>query len=146
MAGTSPAMTVCFPSTIANCNDSPHRYTHRTDRDTDVVAAVGDDGRHRQNPGVPTRGDDVCDRGCGRVCQLPLPTLGLRRVEAAAYRLGGRRRRPVRLSRAVFSGAALCAAGGSGAAELSLAVADRAVLLAAAGRAAAGASHHRRAT
>ena len=69
----------------------------------------------------------------------------LRALQAAAGRLGRRRRRPVRLSRAVFPRAALRAAGGSGSAELSLAAADRAVLVAAAGRAAGAASHHRRA-
>ena len=68
-----------------------------------------------------------------------------RRAAAAAARMDRRRRRPVRLSRAVFPGAALRAAGRSRAVELSLAAADRAVLVAAAGRAAGAASHRRRA-
>ena len=79
------------------------------------------------------------------VRELPVPARRVRRVAAAAGRLGRRRRRPVRLSRAVFPGAALRAAGRSGPAELSLAAVDRAVLVAAAGRAAGAASHHRRA-
>ena len=73
------------------------------------------------------------------------PARGLRRAAAAAAGVDRRRRRPVRLSRAVFPGAALRAAGRSGAAELSLAAVDRAVLVAVAGRAAGAASHHRRA-
>ena len=67
------------------------------------------------------------------------------RVAAAAAGVDRRRRRSVRLSRAVFSGAALRAAGRSRPAELSLAAVDRAVLVAAAGRAAGAASYRRRA-
>ncbi len=142
---TSPAMTVVKTSSIAGHDDSPHRHLDRTDRDPDVVAAVGPDGCDRENSGVSARRHDVRDRRCGRFHQLHLAARGLRRVEATAGRLGGRRRRAVRLSRAVFPGAALCAAGRSRPLELSLAAVDRAVLLAAAGRAAGGASHHRRA-
>ena len=134
----SPAMTE-----ILN-HDSPCRYAHRTDRDPDVVAAVGADGRHGENSRVPARRHDVCDRRGGGVRELPVPALRLRRIEAAAGRLGRRRRRPVRLSRAVFPRASLRAAGRSGPVELSLAAPDRAVLLAAARRAAGAASHHRR--
>ena len=63
---------------------------------------------------------------------------------AAAAGLDRRRRRAVRLSRAVFPGVALRAAGRGRAVELSLAAADRAVFVAAARRTAGAASHHRR--
>ena len=65
------------------------------------------------------------------------------RSATAAAGVAGRGRRPLRLSRAVFSGAALGAAGRSRPAELSLAAVDRAVLVAVAGRAAGAASCHR---
>ena len=67
------------------------------------------------------------------------------RVAAAADGLDRRGRRPVRLSRAVFSGAALRAAGGSRPVELSLAALDRAVFVAVARRAAQAAPYRRRA-
>ena len=70
------------------------------------------------------------------IFDLARPARRVRRAEAAAAGLDRRRRRTVRLSRAVFPGAALCAAGRSGPVELSLAAVDRAVLVAAAGRAA----------
>ena len=60
-----------------------------------------------------------------------------RGAEAAVAGLGARRRRTVRLSRAVLPRAAPRAAGRGAARQLSLAAADRAVLGAAAGRAAA---------
>ena len=80
--------------------------------------------------------------GCA---ELDRAARGAPRLAAAAAGLDRRGRRPVRLSRAVFPGAALCAAGRSGTAELSLAAVDRAVLVAVAGRAAGAAPHHRRA-
>ena len=64
---------------------------------------------------------------------------------AAGGGVDARRRRPVRLSRALFHGAATRAAGGSRPAQLFLAAADRAVLGAAAGRAAENPPCRRRA-
>ena len=80
-------------------------------RDPDVVAAGGDDGRHRPHSGVRTVGDDVCDRRLGVFGAFRAAPGRDRRAEAIAARLGGRRRRAVRLSRAVFPGAAAGAAG-----------------------------------
>ncbi len=130
-----------------NCclsHDLPHRHPDRTDRDPDVVAAVGHDGCDRQNSSISVGRDDVRDRRRRRLRKLHLPPAGFCRAETAAAGVDRRRRRAVRLSRAVFSGAALCAAGRGRAFELSLAAVDRAVLVAAAGRAAGAASHHRR--
>ena len=79
------------------------------------------------------------------VRELDLAARGNQRVAAATHCVGRRRRRVVRLSRAVFPGAALRAAGRSRPAELSLAALDRAVLVVAAGRTAGAASHRRRA-
>src|ERR1700712_3370001 len=118
----------------ANIHDLPHRYADGIDCDPDVVAAVGHDGRDREDSRVPTRGDDIRDRRCRRLRELHLPPAGLRRAETAAAGLARRRRWIVRLSRAVFSGAALRAAGRGWFAQLPVAVVDRAVLVAAAGR------------
>src|SRR6185437_4315300 len=110
-----------------------------------VVAARGADGGDRKDSGVPARRDNVRDRRAGGIFDLVRPAKRGRRVEATGAGVDGRRRRPVRLSRAVFFGAALRAAGRSRAVELSLAAVDRAVLLAAAGRTAGAASYRRRA-
>ena len=67
------------------------------------------------------------------------------RAAAAAAGLGRRCRRIVRLSRALFSGAALCSARRGRAFELPVAAVDRSVLVLPARRAAGGASCHRRA-
>src|SRR5215468_625364 len=93
MAGTSPAMTESVSPDVP-----PYRYIHRTDRNPDVVAARGDDGRDRQDPGLPACCDDLCDRRAGSVCELPVPSFRFRGAEAAACRLGRRGWRPVRLS------------------------------------------------
>ena len=53
----------CFASlAMTNPHDLPHRHPDRTDRDPDVVAAVGAHGRDRKNPGVPARRHDFRDR------------------------------------------------------------------------------------
>ena len=90
----------------------------------------------RADAALSTDGHDLRDRRAGGAAELVLAARCDPRAQAVAARLGGRRRRAVRLSRAVFPRAALRAAGRSGPAELSLAAADRAVLVAAAGRAA----------
>ena len=127
-------------------DDPAHRHVDRADRDPDVVAARGAHGRNRDHAGLSTGGDDVCDRRGGRFPDLDRPAGRGARLAAVAARLDGRDRRIVRLSRAVFPGLALCAAGRSRAAELSLAAADRFVLIAVAGRTAGAAPYHRGAT
>src|SRR5258706_11244457 len=120
-------------------DDLTHRNPDRTDRDPDVVAAGGTDGGDRENSGVSTGGDDVRDRSGRCVRKLDLAARCLQRASAAAAGMDRRGRWPLRLSRAVFPGAALRTPGGSRPVELSLAAVDRAVFLAAARRAAGAA-------
>src|ERR1700686_4387639 len=128
---------------IARSNDPTHRDPDRTDGDPDVVAAGRLDGGDRKNSGLSARGDDIRDRRAHRVHDLDRAAGGGPRLAAAATGVDRRRRRAVRLSRAVFPGAAFRTSPRSGPAELSLAAVDRAVLLAAARRAAFAASRHR---
>ncbi len=124
-------------------NDPAYRHADRADRDPDVVAARGAHGRDRDNAGLSTGGHDVCNRRGGRFPDLDRPPGRGSRLAPIAARLDGRDRRVVRLSRAVLPGLALCTAGRSRAAELSLAAADRFVFIAVAGRTAGAAPHHR---
>src|SRR3984957_7522389 len=114
MAGTSPAMTAQLVTrTIARFDDLPHRYLDRTDRDPDVVAAGGADGGDGENPRLSTGGDNLCDRRAGGGADLDRTARGRQGLAATACRVGRRRRRTVRISRAVFPGLALRAAGRS---------------------------------
>src|SRR5882672_6769443 len=113
-------------------NDPTYRYADRIDRDRDVVAAGGTDGGDRKNSRVPAGGDDVRDRSAGRISHLDRATEGDARIVAAAAGVDRRGRWSLRLPRAVLPGAALCASGRSRFAELSLAAADRVVLVVAA--------------
>src|SRR5882724_1778434 len=135
--------TPSYPDRNDKVDDSPHRDADRIDRDPDVVAIGRDDGCDRHRPGLSARGNDLCDRCAGGVADLDRAPWRDPRIVATAAGLDRWRRRAVRLSCAVFPGAALCAARRSWPVELSLAASDRAVLLAAAGRAAGAASYHR---
>src|SRR5580704_2890626 len=128
---------------MTEANESSRRYADRTDRDPDGVAAGGTDGGDWEDPGVSAGGDDVSDRLARRIPDLDRTAERFSRAVAAAAGVAGRRRRAVRLSRAVFPGAALCASGRSRPVELSLAVADCIVLGAAARRTAGAAPCHR---
>src|SRR6266852_1464300 len=125
-------------------DDPTHRHADRTDRDPDVVAAGGADGGDRQNPGISTGGDDVRDRRAGGIPDLDRAAGCHQRIVATAPCMDRRGWWPVRLSRPLFSGAALRAPGRSRVVELSLAAVDRAVFGAAAGRTAGAAPYHRR--
>src|ERR1700722_6053306 len=115
--------------TLHHSDDLPPRGADRTDRDPDVVAAGGADGGDREDPRLSTGGDDVRDRCAGGVADMDRAAGGARRSVATARGMGCRGRLTVRVSRAVFSGAAFRAAGRSRAAELSLAAVDRAVFI-----------------
>src|SRR5260370_24177108 len=125
-------------------DDLTYRHADRTDRDPDVVAADGADGCDRQNPGVSTGGDDVRDRRAGGVPDLDRAAGCRPRIVATAPCMGRRGRWSVRLSPALFSGAAFRAPGRSRVVEISLAAAGRAVFVAAARRTAGAAPYHRR--
>src|SRR3979409_1482126 len=88
-------------------DDPAHRYADRTDRDPDVVAARRADGGDGKNPGLPTGGDDVRDRRAGGVPDMDRTAGCGPRVVAAAGSMDRRGRWPVRISCAVFPGAAL---------------------------------------
>src|ERR1700736_4892276 len=120
-----------------HCHDEVHdptrRHPDRTDRDPDVVAVGGTHGGDGKNSGLSAGGDDVRDRRAGRAPDMDRAAWCSPRLAATAACVDRRGRRAVWLSRAVFSRAALRAAGGSGPVELSLATIDRAVFLVAAG-------------
>src|SRR6266536_1511873 len=65
-------------------DDLPYGHADWADRNPDVVATRRSDGGDRHDPGLPTRGDDVCDRCPRCICQLPVETRRFRRAEAAA--------------------------------------------------------------
>src|SRR5947209_116798 len=136
-------MVQAVPKDVLDKNILPQIPVNRLG-EPDVVAAGGADGGHGQNSRIPAGGDDVRDRRGGGIPDMdPAPGCD-QRIAPTARCLGGGGRWPVRLSRAVFPGAAFCAAGRSRPVELSLAASDRAVFGAAAGRTAGAAPHHRR--
>ena len=122
----------------------PRCHPHRPDRNFDVVAIIGDDDRDRCDPTVSIDGHDLRDRRARSLCEFSVSSRCVRCVDPVAAGVARRRRRFVRLSRAVFSGAATRAACRSRTLELSLAAADRLVLVIAAGRTTQAPSHHRR--
>ena len=128
-----------------NDDDLPHRDPDRPFRDFDVVAARRVDGGDRKDSGLSARRAHLRHRRAGRAAHFHRTAAGAVGVTPAAAGMGRRRRRIVRLSRAVFSGAAVRATRGSRTSELSLAIADRIVLIVPARRTARGASRRRRA-
>src|SRR6266403_221003 len=120
-----------------HCRDDVHdptrRHPDRTDRDPDVVAAGRAHGGDWKNSGLSAGGDDVRDRGDGRIADMDWAAARGPRFAATAAGVDRRGRRAVWLSRVVFPCVALRAAGGSGPVELSLAAVDSAVFLVAAG-------------
>src|ERR1700720_796953 len=125
MAGINPAMTRELRPHASH--DLPNRNPDRTGRDPDVVAACRAHRGHGKDSRLPTGGDDVCDRRAGGLPDINRPRPGHRRLAPAAARMDRRRRWSLRLSRALFSRAAVCASGRSRAFELSLAAIDRSV-------------------
>src|SRR6202171_3225732 len=107
-------------------DDLTHRHADRTDRDPDVVAADGAYGGHREDSCISTGRDDVRYRRAGGIPDLDRTAGCHQRFAAAAHGMDRRSRRVVRISCAVFPGAALRASGRSRAAELSLAEIGRA--------------------
>src|SRR5258707_4764730 len=131
-----------FTSGNDEVDDLTYRHADRTDCDPDVVAADDADGCDRQNPGVSTGGDDVRDRRAGGIPDLDRAAGCRQRIVATAPCMDRRGRWSVRLSRTLFSGAALRAPGRSRVVELSLAAVDRAAFVASPGRTAGPAPYH----
>src|SRR6185503_2289582 len=105
-----------------------HRHSYRLFGDPDVVAALAAHRRVRNGAAVSTCRDGGRERRRAWRGERAFPAGGGGHAEATAGGVGARRRRLVRLSRALLSRVAACAAGRGATRQLSLAAADRAWL------------------